>query len=567
MKIIQNYTIKVIILIFCSVLALEICVCIFIYRNSTKIYKNLFDETLEKSSEKAKESMETVTKFVKNKIMSYITKLKLINKHIYLYNRNTYFTNKNTVNQNSAIFKNKNLEDKIIEAKTESIYAKKAFQKFFNETTEKFEYVEYYNKIYENITDNSLLLNKLLKEHEELNYISYYNFVYDVFDLRYLQEENIKELNFLIPILKSIFLEHFIIKREKMDIRRIFLITYYDLIIYPPEDAFQIDIYNPGFYAGTSYLKPNIFYYYIYESLYNSTIGIYGDLSLRLNYFSFNNLLYSLCIKSIYFKTYSFLCFDVNFGYLINSIGDLETKKFDFGFLKQIYFYVDENTSYFDYFVIYNTNRKVNEILEVFNSSDYIPDEFIIKENKNNYYSFYYVLYLDTTKILKTHPELNLNISVIKEEYDIIRQNIYDSFYGNKWDAIETNFNKTTCRKKLMSNEYECFICEIKMSYIFPFYLELQAIDFDVIDTNISNFFWLYSLPYSITYTCPETNAKDMEMLIKFKLIRIISFYFLIAFIIFCFYLLFINILSEYFFNNINDLINKMNLIAINENK
>ena len=40
-----------------------------------------------------------------------------------------------------------------------------------------------------------------------------------------------------------------------------------------------------------------------------------------------------------------------------------------------------------------------------------------------------------------------------------------------------------------MSNEYECFICEIKMSYIFPFYLELQAIDFDVIDTNISNFF------------------------------------------------------------------------------
>ena len=114
--------------------------------------------------------------------MSYITKLKLINKHIYLYNRNTYFTNKNTVNQNSAIFKNKNLEDKIIEAKTESIYAKKAFQQFFNETTEKFEYVEYYNKIYENITDNSLLLNKLLKEHEELNYISYYNYKYDVFD-------------------------------------------------------------------------------------------------------------------------------------------------------------------------------------------------------------------------------------------------------------------------------------------------------------------------------------------------------------------------------------------------
>ena len=160
MKIIQNYTIKGIILIFCSVLALEICVC---NRNSTKIYKKLFDETLEKSSEKAKESMETVTKFVKNLLMSYMTKLKLINKHIYLYNRNTYLKNKNKINKNSTLFKNKNLKDKIIEAKTESIYAKKAFQKLFNETTKKFEYDEYYNKIYENITDNSLLLNKLLK--------------------------------------------------------------------------------------------------------------------------------------------------------------------------------------------------------------------------------------------------------------------------------------------------------------------------------------------------------------------------------------------------------------------
>ena len=151
------------------------------------------------------------------------------------------------------------------------------------------------------------------------------------------------------------------------------------------------------------------------------------------------------------------------------------------------------------------------------------------------------------------------------EDQDIIRQNIYDSFSRNNSDIIQVNFNKTTCRKKLISNKYECFICEIKMSYIFPLYLELKKINEDIVDTNISKFFWLYSLPYSITYTCPETNAKDMEMLIKLKLIRIILFYFFIASIIFCFYLLFINILSEYFFNNINDLNNKINLISINE--
>ena len=175
MKLINNYIIKVIILIFCLLFSLEILVCYFIYRNSKNIYKKIFDETLEKSKNKAKESMETMTKFIQNLLMNYITKLKLINKHIYLYNRKIDSKNENIINKNSRLFKNKNLRDKIIEAKTNMIYEKKFFQDLFNKTTEKFDYIEYYNKKYNHETDNSILINKLSKEHEELNYISYYN--------------------------------------------------------------------------------------------------------------------------------------------------------------------------------------------------------------------------------------------------------------------------------------------------------------------------------------------------------------------------------------------------------
>ena len=182
MKLINNYIIKVIILIFCLLFSLEIFVCYFIYRNSKNIYKKIFDETLEKSKNKAKESMETMTKFIQNLLMNYITKLKLINKHIYLYKRKADSKNENIINKNSKLFKNKNLRDKIIEAKIDMIYANKDFQDLFNETTEKFDYVEYYNKKYENEIDNNILINKLSKKHEELNYISYYNHFDDKYD-------------------------------------------------------------------------------------------------------------------------------------------------------------------------------------------------------------------------------------------------------------------------------------------------------------------------------------------------------------------------------------------------
>ena len=151
--------------------------------------------------------MRTINKFISNLLMTYITKLKLISKHLLLYNGKSDSNNENIINKNSKLFKNKNINEKILEAKTDVINERNFFKDIFNKTSEKFDYIEYYMRKYGNETDNRILLNKLLKEHAELNYISYHNISGEEFDLSYLDEEELKKINFLIPIFKSIYLE------------------------------------------------------------------------------------------------------------------------------------------------------------------------------------------------------------------------------------------------------------------------------------------------------------------------------------------------------------------------
>ena len=100
MELIKNYTIKVIIFIFSLVLFLEIFASFFINRNWISIYKTIFDDTLEKSAAKGKESIEAMTKFIRNLLMNYMTKLKLISKHNYLYNGKTDSKSENIINKN-----------------------------------------------------------------------------------------------------------------------------------------------------------------------------------------------------------------------------------------------------------------------------------------------------------------------------------------------------------------------------------------------------------------------------------------------------------------------------------
>ena len=460
----------------------------------------------------------------------------------------------------------------MVEAKTNEIKDKKPFKDVCNNATEKFDYVEYYIKKYGKDCKN-ILLNKLSREHDELNYISYYNYINEEFNLNDLEEEEIKKLNFLIRIFKSIFLERLITKIEKTDIIRFFILTNNELIIYPPEDYSKIYINNA---SDFSYCNSEIsskwfanFYSCVYynilvEFYYIKAITFLQDIN------DFNDLIYSICIPYTYYKgNYhnSVLCVDVNFGYLIKTIDFAKTKNFDFGFARVI----NSNTSDLGYeiSIIYNTNRNICEVIEVFNSSEYTPKAYAIKDGKIDNYYFYYIFYLETTKILKLHPDLNISITDIENEYRYsFIEKARNMLMNSSNDFLSEKFNKTTCRKKIYVNEYECLVDEFKINMITPFKLELNEINEDIIDTDITNTLEFgYLILYSITYTHPVINWKDIDMMIKIKLIRIISFYLFIIFIGSCFYVVFSKKLSKFFIGNINELSNYMKKITIDEKK
>ena len=86
MKLIREYTTKVIILIICFVILLELFVCFYIYRTSYNIFEIYITDTLEKTKKKTTEFTQTINKFVVNLLMNYITKLKLIAKSNALFN-------------------------------------------------------------------------------------------------------------------------------------------------------------------------------------------------------------------------------------------------------------------------------------------------------------------------------------------------------------------------------------------------------------------------------------------------------------------------------------------------
>ena len=55
---------------------------------------------------------------------------------------------------------------------------------------------------------------------------------------------------------------------------------------------------------------------------------------------------------------------------------------------------------------------------------------------------------METTKVLKEHPELNINLSEIEIEYKDIIGNIHLLLLEGSKDEFEIKFNKTICRKK-----------------------------------------------------------------------------------------------------------------------
>ena len=564
MKLNKEYTYKIALLIFGLVILLEIIVCFLIYFNSYNIYEKILFNTFESSRRKTTQFTQSVNLYIGNVLVKFINYLKLITKHTFIFNGKKNSNKIDSINKNSKIFFNNNLQNKILPAKTEEIIKIKNFRNIYNSKTGTFDYLNDYKEKYAKENNNDIILNKLLKEHDELNSISYHNNTGET-NIEYLDEETKQKLLFIIPIFKSIFIQRFIEKKSLMDIIRIYILNKKEFIIYPPEDSYRVNLYYFQFLYPTNCDPLENHYLCIYNFIFNY---LFMNMDLELlfeEYFEYENHIGSICMKFPFYKEKpdeSILCIEINYVEIVKIINIHNAYNFDFGLFTPLIL-----NDIKDLFIMANGYGNASkEFHKVFNNTKVTPYEFVIDENKLiKYYSLYHYMYLDTTKTIIEHPELNVDISKIKEEYETIILKVLE-ICNKVTNNTKFIFNKTTCRKEILGNDYECFTDEAEINII-PLEMRLNKLNEDFVETNNISIADHKLFIYSIIYINPKINRIVIGAILKYKIIRIIFFYLLMTLVIICCFILFINRVSIHSFSYIDNIINYLNKIKVNENQ
>ena len=451
MKLVQEFNIKIVIFIFILVLSMEIGILLFLLISSGNIFTNTYEQTMINSKQKVIKITQKIQFFVKSLLFKQSTDLKLICKHVSLLNGKKLYISKNVINKNSNLLVNINKTKQIIYAKTEKLNEDKDIQKYFNQSSQLFDYYYFYEKEFQNMRDNNKILNLLLSDsHPELNKISYYSF----------NNNEVKQnlsIKFIISILKTIYIRRYIAKRENNDYIRFLILNKEEMYIYPPEAYNGTLLYI--FYNVYQTLQPqnnsnDISQQFPLHSYnyFNSQIQIKDD-NYIIPYFEqilFENVYAALCMKISIIENnpnQAVICLEVNFNSLLNEINIHNLNNFDFG----IIYYEFNNLIPLSY------GRKdiFKDIKDVF--KDTVPNRYILYNNTSTNFDLFHFLYYNLTKIAKEHPELKVNFTEIEAEYNVTKDKIVKELIEfNKTrevDKIEITFSKTICRKEFVSNK------------------------------------------------------------------------------------------------------------------
>jgi len=229
MKLVQEFSIKIIIFILVIVIAMEIGILLFLISSSGSIFTTTYNQTMLKSKQKAIEIANKIQLYVKNLLYKQTTDLKLICKHASLLNGKGIYNPNNVINKNSKFIINSSKSKQIIYATIEKLNEDKDIYKFFNKSSQTFDYNSLYEEEFQNMNDNNRLLNILFSDsHPELNKIGYFSLT----KTEAIQNLSIK---FIVSILKTIYIRRYIAKRKNNDYIRFLILNKEEIYIYPPE--------------------------------------------------------------------------------------------------------------------------------------------------------------------------------------------------------------------------------------------------------------------------------------------------------------------------------------------
>ena len=217
-------------IVLMSFIVFEIISFIIIFINYKPIYSKIFEQIKELSIEQTINIANNINEFFRITFIRYYLDLKIIGKHMSLLANNE-------INNNSKYYKNLVQDENkhIIYGTTEDLI--KNFSEYYDDYTEKFLFLEnYVKKYFENDTNQFDKLNYLMNNtlHPELNCIAYYKVNGSINDI----ENNLKRktaVKYLLSILKTNFLNRFIVKGEDYELVHYFLLVDDEMYIYPPE--------------------------------------------------------------------------------------------------------------------------------------------------------------------------------------------------------------------------------------------------------------------------------------------------------------------------------------------
>ena len=539
-------------LVLITLCILEIISFIIIFIKYKPIYLKIFERIKKVPIEKAISITNSINEAYKMTFIRNYLDMKFIGKHMSLLANNE-------INPSSKYYENivKNEDKKIIYGTIEEL--KKNFSEYYDINTNKFLFLDNYNKKYTNDkNDNFSILNELTNNslHQELNCISFYKVKGNI---SYI-ESNLKKkiaAKYLISILKTNFLNRYLSRGEEYEFIHYFLLIDDEIYIYPPEAYNNTIIYSikENHNCGDSF--PECFYndicdYMYYVSFYLETFeNIYPifpfSILLDTNFFIIqclsvpfgekidpDNIPYSpkICIEMNMTKVFSQRLFKTK-------------EKFNFIF----FFQFD-----IDLAVLYNDNfEQFSEIKKVYNDPKYKEYYF----NKyNDYFYLFQFLYLDLFKEPSLLKEHNISLEDIFEEYKIIRDKINEGI--NMYYDIEENYfvievEKTICKSDIYNNGKKCIkdniiLVVIPLSNIFTF------VDKNYIDDDFSIYFELY---YSMTIIYSNYNYFKWKInhIMIIKILKLFLFIFIISiFLIFLIFIL-VQIFFEYHFNILNKIL------------
>ena len=564
MKIIKEFILKEIVVLLASLLVIEVFIIYLLSKRTEIIYKETYDETVDKIENKTLEAAQKFEEFTNNYLARYLGDLKIISMHSILFNMNITKEHNNLNNE----------EKKIYIAKLEELNKIEELSDFHIENENPF--VNKYEKEFENITDTNIILNSLLNsdEHPELNSIGYYNQKNE--PLSEEEENNIKNM---ISIFKPIFIKRYIIKRANLDYIRLFILNKEKIFIYPPTaynltNAYYFYYLNKAEcdYKSKDFNRqfPLCYYNYMKDTFYlpvsrNTSIppNSVNFITIIKEKMNLQNSYGAICLRMKYMKQKNgeendepaVVCLEVDYSKLFKIAALTELEKYDFGM-----FTFQENKL----FPIINVNENIYDIiLSQFNNSNG-KNSKLFSIHDWRLFTFFHFFYYNLSLSVQ-EKGVQVDWREIDEEYEkTVEQIIFKlrEFSTNKEKYITLDFNKTICQKILLKRGYEIVKDQFKM-VIVPVSFEVRLMDANYIEFGDKMRKSIDLYIYSIISTNPKLNEEKMIKILTIKRIRVVLFYTLMSFIVLSLYLLSISLLSQYSLNPIYEIQNQLKKLEI----